>query len=402
MNTYEKRVIEFLEKNACSIFMLIATLLSILVRWYGMDMMSGDYNTFLAGWYDEIKNNGGLNALSQQVGDYNIAYQFIISLFTYTPIYPLHAYKIFSIIFDYSLAFGTACLVVSLKHKNFEMKTFVLAYSAVLFLPTVFINSAYWAQCDCIYVSFIVWALYFLRKEKFTLAFILFGVSLAFKLQMVFIVPFILYYYVSTKKFSIVKLLWIPVMLFISSLPAVFNGRPVTTFIDIYLDQTDRYPSMNMNFANYWWVSGGHYEYLKMPAIFMTLILFGAAMILIVKLKVDVNNNRLFLLIASWGVWTCINFLPGMHDRYGYLLDILFFALVFVDYRKYLKFFVFTYMISVILYGRFLFNTNMDLTIPAFSFVAMYVYFSYVVYEECRNAPKASSIAAPAISEEDN
>ena len=393
----ERKLISFFEKHAYIIFLVIVTIFAILVRYHGKDMASGDYNVFLGNWYEEIKNNGGLNALSTQTGDYNVLYQFFIALFTYLPIEPLHAYKLLSCIFDFSLATGCGLLICNLKYEKFDWKIFTIIYSAVLFLPPVFRNSAFWAQCDSIYVSFIIWAFLMMRKERFTLAFILFGVSLSFKLQMIFVLPFIIYYYFSSRKFSLFQTLWIPVVLYISTLPALIKGRSWTTFYDIYANQTQTYTDMTLNVPNYWWIQGGFPAFLRIPAIFMALIILGTALLIIIKYRVNVTNKRMFLLLSSWSVWTCVTFLPSMHERYMYALDILLLLMVVLDAKKYLKFFVFTSIISIIVYGKFLFGTNFDFVIASWLFVAMYAYYSYTVFCECREhvwPPEKESVTA--------
>ena len=57
----------------------------------------GDAQTYLHCWYEEIRSNGGFRALSAQVGDYNMFYQFILALVTYLPIQPIYAIKLSSI-----------------------------------------------------------------------------------------------------------------------------------------------------------------------------------------------------------------------------------------------------------------------------------------------------------------
>ena len=380
----ERQLIEFLEKHAYLIILVIATILAVLMRWYGRDMRSGDYDIYLVNWFNDIKANGGFMALRNQVGDYNIAYQTVIAFLTGLPMDPLYSYKIVSIVFDFVLAAGTGILACDVKYGKFSIKLFTAAYGLVLFLPAIFINSAFWAQCDSIYVSFIVLGLYFIRKERFVIGFLFMGLSLAFKLQMIFILPFIIYLYVSNKKFSFTHILWIPVTLYLSTIPALVVGRKWTAFYDIYANQTNTYNEMTLNVPNFWWVSGGFYEYLKMPAIIMAVMILGFGLLFIIKYKVKLTDNRNYLLIAAWSVWTCLNFLPAMHERYLVPLLILLLIMALYDLKRYAKYFVFMAMILVIVYGRFLFGTNFDFTIASLSFNAFYAYFSYEVFVTCR------------------
>ena len=385
MYSKERKIIEFLEKHVSIILIIVATVLSAGIRYKGREFVSGDIDCYLVPWYNTIEANGGIKALSEQVGDYSIAYQFIIAILTYIPIKAIYAYKLFSAIFDYFLSVGVGLLICELKHNKFVMKDFAVCYSALLFLPSIFINSSYWGQCDAIWVSFIVWGLYMFRKGYITKGFIFWGLSLSFKLQFVFIFPFIIYLYVSEKRFSVIKFLWLPTVLFISTLPGILMGRDWLSFIKIYTSQSSSYEQMTLNAPNYWWVQGGYYDFMKKPAIIMTLMLLTAGLVYIVRYKINTNNNRVFILMACWSVWTVVNFLPSMHERYFYLLDILMFVLVFVDFKQYFKFFCFLMIIAVIVYGRYMFNTNFDPYIPSMAFLVMYSYFSYKVFFECRN-----------------
>ena len=110
-------------------------------------------------------------------------------------------YKIVSIVFDFVLAVTIGLFVCSFAYpkerKSLEQKLisygFVIPYGAVLFTPTVFINSGIWGQCDVIYSTFVILALYKLYHKKYLPAFILLGVGFAFKLQAVFVLPLFLY-----------------------------------------------------------------------------------------------------------------------------------------------------------------------------------------------------------------
>ena len=79
-------------------------------------------------------------------------------------------------------------------------------------MPTAFSNSALWGQCDSIYTAFVVFTLYFMLEEKYNLAFIMYGFALTFKLQAIFILPCIGIIFLKNRKFSILKILWIPIV----------------------------------------------------------------------------------------------------------------------------------------------------------------------------------------------
>ena len=69
-------------------------------------------------------------------------------------------------------------------------------YGCVLMLPSVFFNSAYWAQCDAIYAFFSVLSVLCVMKKRDLLAILCAAVAFQFKLQAVFLFPFLFIYYI--------------------------------------------------------------------------------------------------------------------------------------------------------------------------------------------------------------
>ena len=140
-----------------SIFLVLCTALAMMMRVYLFPIESGDYLQFLHPWYETLKENGGLLAIGMDVGDYMPPYFYLLALLTYLPIRDIFAIKALSSLADIVLAVFAANLV------DFERKSRVkwtAAYCTVLFLPSVFLNSGVWGQCDAIYVSALLAFLY--------------------------------------------------------------------------------------------------------------------------------------------------------------------------------------------------------------------------------------------------
>ena len=137
-----------------------------MIRLSGRDLLSADMYSCLIPWFEEIKANGNVRALSSQVGNYNLLYQTLISFMTYLNGNCVYYYKALSILFDYLLAFYSASFICEIKktHKNGFL--FGVIYAIVLFLPTVVLNSAFWGQCDSIYTFFGLMAIYSAIKGK--------------------------------------------------------------------------------------------------------------------------------------------------------------------------------------------------------------------------------------------
>ena len=179
---FEKKIIKFFKDNYITIELLIITLLVLGIRYYELDFESRDFTRFLSPWFDYLKNNGGLKALSNYPGDYNAPYVTIIALLTYLPIKKLYLIKTVSVIFDFTLALSAAYLVGYIVPKN-KKEYSLLTYSLILFSPIVFLNSALWGQCDSGYATFIVLALLYLFKEKYVKSFIFLGIAFVLRIN---------------------------------------------------------------------------------------------------------------------------------------------------------------------------------------------------------------------------
>ena len=107
MTTIERKILAAVDKHLPVLLMIGCTILGILIRVALRDIRSGDFELFLSSWYDEI----GANGLSQQVGDYNFTYQFVIWLLTKIGTSALYSYKMISCIFDLVLAVTAAIIV---------------------------------------------------------------------------------------------------------------------------------------------------------------------------------------------------------------------------------------------------------------------------------------------------
>ncbi len=377
----EKSVWQFIEKYRNYFFLAIVTVLGMMIRYAGRDVCSDDMLFYLAPWYDEIRESGSLRALKYQVGNYNIVYQTLIALMTYTGINCVYSYKIISIVFDFILALSSAFLTCELtKRKKLDV-VFCLTYVSVLFLPTVILNSAYWGQCDSIYTFFVIMTILYLYKEKYVIAFVFLGLAFVFKLQAVFILPFIICYYLYKKKFSIM-LFGISVLVFwVSGIPAYICGRELSTPFLIYAAQTDEYHSMYMNIPSFWMLAGDNYEIWGRGAIITTLVLCGMGLYAILCGIKKIDSAEQYMNTATWFVWTCILFLPAMHERYTYLLDIMLIATSFVN-KKYIKYAATSSVLSLITYGVYLFkNGGLD-KFYAIVFVIAWLHYTYFIINQ--------------------
>ena len=100
---------------------------------------------------------------------------------------------------------------------------------------------------------------------------------------------------------------------------------------------------------------------------------------------------------VAWFAWVCIFFLPAMHDRYAYFLDIVLLLLAFLD-KKYIKFAAFSLLLSFMAYPSFLIFSNGVTRADAFIEFFVFAYYTYVIMQPGENQPEsvASESTLPA------
>lgn len=364
MFSFEKKALEFIQRHI-AIFILVAGFLAgVILRIAARNFVSDDAYTYLLSWYDEIKAGGGLKALGTQVGNYNVLYQFIIALFTYLPIPALFAYKGLSMFFDLALALLLGYIVY--RESDKEINKSVTAFLLVWLSPVVLLNSSFWSQCDSIYCFFTVLALYLLYRQKHIASFIILGVALSFKLQTLFVLPFFLFIYFYKKNFSILHFLITPAVMWVSSLPAIFAGRGIFTAFTIYSNQADDYGCLVMNYPSFvltmaYDYQQEHYSTVKTIALVLTLASLAGWMIYMLAKKKELDG-KLYLSFAILLTYTTVFFLPCMHDRYGYVYEILALLLIFKNKKTIIPC-IFLQLISLITYSNFLFHVSLSLEV---------------------------------------
>lgn len=360
---------------------LLVSILAIGIRLIGLDFISEDMDICLLKWFHIIQNGGGFACLSSQVGDYGLLYQTIISLLSYTDINPLYGYKFISIAFDFVLAWSAA-LIISRTCYNCQTKfaknRILLVFGIVLLLPTVVMNSSVWGQCDSMYSSFCLLSIYFLQKRKHTWLFIFLGLALSCKLQTIFLLPFLGSYYFKHRKLSELAYFIIPVfVLWFSGIVAFLYGRNWNAPFEIYSMQTSEYHALSMNFPSFWFPFNRFYDVLKTPAIIITLLFCLLGFWIYVYKEIRINWETEFIWMV-WFVWTVVLFLPCMHERYAYLLELLLVLISCVN-KRFIKYCFICLLVAVFGYCTYLWKFAFPFcdSIKYLLFGLGYISFSY-------------------------
>lgn len=310
-------------KRILNILTLILVLgVGLLIRkefiWY----VSRDWTGFFELWINEISSQG-FKALAGDFYDYSPAYMYLLIIAAQFGAKSMVAMKLISVCFDFVLAVAAGLVVYEIRKKE---SLSMLVFSIVWLAPTVISNSSMWGQCDAVYASFLMLTVLFLVKDKSRVAMIFYGIAFAFKLQAFFWLPVIILLWLY-KKIKTIDFLWIPLMYFISIVPAWIAGRPFSELLGIYFAQVGvdtnrlsmKYPNIyyiigELNLPE-WYTHAGKYFAVGVILLFMVALIYKL-------MKTRLTPELLLLICYSQGA-LALYFLPQMHERYGYFIEII-------------------------------------------------------------------------------
>ena len=307
------------------------TALALVLRASLLGFQSDDYLAFLAPWTQFFRDNGGFAALRYSLGNYNPPYMYFLALFSYFDISELYLIKLLSVLFDVLLAW--ACMKLLGLYTGSRAKLLGIFF-AVLYLPTVVINGAYWAQCDSIYAFFGIYALYLGLRGRGCASMVSLAACFAFKLQAVFIIP-VFFILLLAKRIRWRQLLVFPAAYIVFMLPALLAGRPFVETMTLYFAQAGTVgDAMNYNAPSLtsmfqWSGNTESWSTLLIAAAF-ALVLASYAVAAVKRRELDDTVFLGFALLLAMGI---PYLLPHMHDRYFFISGVLALVLAFRDRR---------------------------------------------------------------------
>lgn len=264
-----------------------------------------------------------------------------------------------------------------------------MVYAGVLLSLVVIIDSAAMAQCDAIYSAFIVSSLYMLMRDRYHMAFILLGLAFAFKFQAMFIIPFYLFYWFKSKKFSALYFLYIPFVMELSGLPCLIAGRSLPEVLigafSIYGSQTGAKMGLYIEYPSFWTFMDvipmglhGDYDYYRWQLLIIafTIAVLALIMYCFIKLKITLNSRNM-LYVAFLLSFTTVFFLPNMLIRYGYLYIILSIPIAYLN-KKTLPWCICLQMITVYVMNNGYYSNLFPTSIQGISLINLTVWVAYM------------------------
>jgi hypothetical protein len=205
-------------------------------------------------------------------------------------------------------------------------------------LPSIILNVAIFGQADTFWVAACVLALTKAVEGRLGAVAFWSGVGFAFKAQAIFFAPFVLLLFLTRKT---PWLCWLipPAVYVAAMLPAWLVGWPALDLVTIYFRQAEWQPELRgifiSNGASWWTIYGHFFPRLALKTFWIGYLTTAFAVIgyLWLLLKRQLSPRLLVAAAALCAIGVPF-MLPGMHERFYILGDILTFALGVADPRR--------------------------------------------------------------------
>ncbi|MCI8599065.1 MAG: hypothetical protein HFJ10_11615 [Lachnospiraceae bacterium] len=315
---------KFLKKyeldRADVLYLAALTLIGLAIRVILRVVTSEDWKVYWDPWISDLRQMG-FAYLATDRYDYAPSFVYILWVISKLPINPMTAYKAIHIVIDFVAAAVMGKIVM--ETTGSKIKSFC-TYGFMLLVPTLWAESALWAQCDIIFMTFLLFCFYYLIQERPNMALFFYGLAFAFKLQSLFIFPFLVILWVN-KKIKLQHFLWIPGLYFLSIIPAWIAGRPLMDLINIYMAQgAQDVWSLSIKWPNIYQIIGNQYFLLEYAEAGTWLILgiLMCVMFAMAQKRYRITSEFMIQMGLFFAILTPY-FLPHMHERYGCVADIL-------------------------------------------------------------------------------
>lgn len=301
------------------LFWSVLIVLGLLAKASLFPVATGDYVHFLAPWVAFIRAHGYMRALAFDFFNYAPAYMYWLVLVAKLPIDALWGIKILSVACEYALAWRIGQIASLYRASSL---TPWIAFAVVPLLPSVMLNSSYLSQCDALYAFCAISALWHVLGKNRAAAMLWLGLGFAFKLQTIFLLPFFWIYWLR-HHLSLRYALLIPLPYILSILPAWAMGHPWGNLALAYLRQADYYQYLTLNFPNpYLWIDNRFYHPVReIGVVLVAMLALGAGAW--ARRWRGQWTMELSLGLAWLSALLVPFLLPGMHERYLYLGDVL-------------------------------------------------------------------------------
>jgi Gpi18-like mannosyltransferase len=303
------------------VVLLVGVVAALIARMFFIPVESGDYVKYLDPWYRFMQANGIFHAFEFRFANYSPLYLHLLSLTTPFPIQNLYVIKTWSVLADF-LGAGFAYRIV--KRSYPQSLRPAACFVAVLFIPTVILNSAAWGQCDMMVCALVLGAVYYLLEQRFHPSFILLGLAFALKPQTMFILPIFGLGWLR-KQYPIWFFAYPPLIYLLTIVPSRLAGRHLKDLLLIYFNNaTGKYLVAGIpNFFTFIPSGMQHYAFWTVFGLSAAAASIAAAF-LAVHLRTGHRqlSDPLVVELVLFSALAAPFFLPQMHDRYYFVADV--------------------------------------------------------------------------------
>lgn len=317
-------------KVALCVLSAVLAGLSLLIRYEGLKYISFDVIYFVFPWYEYVQQHGLREALRHDFLNYNysLAYLYLIALASETSSFLNRGsyHKLFGFLFDVA---GAVVIYKIVYHKYKDFAISLLAGAIFFALPTIILNSSYWGQADNIYTFFLLCSVLFILKDRSAWAALAWGAAFSFKLQAIFLLPFLLFCILIGKlkwwHLSLSALAFLVIMA-----PAMVAGRPFLEILNPYLSQSTGRPFWVYNSPSLYalflsWLPASSPDLIVLPAVGLLILAWVVASVR----NFNMGDDDCIVGMAFGSVAITAFLLPHMHERYFYPADALSLAFAF-------------------------------------------------------------------------
>ncbi len=338
---------------------IFLVLLSLFLRYHFLPFQNGDLLMNLD-WFIFLQQNGYKGLANSEFSNYSPPYLYLLLILSFIKgeLPPAIGLKIIPSLFDLLSAFSIY-KIARLKLKS-DM-SFLLA-AGFFTLPTVMLNSSGWGQVDSMYGSQLLLCLYLLLTERPFPALAVFGLAFSFKLQAIFLLPFLGILFLR-KKIYWYHFLVLPIVYALTMLPAFLAGRSWQSILQVYTGQATQYDNLARYAPNLYFLIPIDYFHpvfeIGMGIFFVCMLAWAWANW---RAKPPVTQHQLVLTaLASAALVPFL--LPKMLDRYFYPADLFsFVAAIFIPQLWFIP--LFFQLSSGLAYTIFMFGMPPLMALP--------------------------------------
>ena len=337
-----------------------------------LQFLAGDVLFFVIPWYQQIIEHGRIGVFGQPFSNYTPPYLYLLSATTLFDglLEPFYLIKLLSWV-------GGIWLVVAAHRLLQALDRDPTMGLAVLLLPSVVANVSMLGQADTFWVAPCVLALAAAVRERWFWVAFWSGVAFSFKAQAVFFAPFVLHLFIA-RRVSWKMWLVAPAVYVAAMFPAWLVGWPAWDLATVYLRQAIWQPEDGTIFVSNgasWWTWFGY----ALPETAIRLFWFGIVTAFVAVgaylRLVPLSDPRKLFLAAILSAVAVPFLLPGMHERFYLLADVLAFlyAVAFPSRRSIVAAIVMQIASALPVYVWAFQAEPLQLVAPAFAIVALYL-----------------------------